>query len=110
MFKHRQALVSRCAPVRVLSHRTQGTAAQAAPVIIAKCSPHTGVSVSSETKDRLPGGYDPEAKAYVSHPLNGESATTTVNSDGTASAASFLDGGSSIATNMHVLGKDGNQY
>jgi hypothetical protein len=85
--------------------------ASAAPVMVVTCSGPTGLNIASDTerdrpKDSVPEVYDPEAKAYVSHPRKTYSVIITVNSDGTASQTSFKDDGttSPLVIGMNIVG------
>lgn len=84
--------------------------ASASPVMIVTCSAPTGLNIGSDIErdqptDSVQWVYDPEAKAYVSHPTKTERQTITVNSNGTATETSFSDDGTALVTNMHILGK-----
>jgi hypothetical protein len=75
----------------------------ASPSMVVTCSAPTGLNIASDIEPDQPKGsvpevYDPEAKAYVSHPRKTESAIITVNKDGTASQTSFSDNGTSLVT------------
>jgi len=88
--------------------------ASASPLMIATCLAPTGLNISAETerdkpKDSVSEVYDPAAGAYVSHPRNTHGSIITVNRDGTATEVSFFDNGSSIATDMHILGSLNNE-
>jgi hypothetical protein len=84
--------------------------ASASMVMVVSCSPATGLNIASDIeqdkpKDTLPQVYDPDAKAYVSHPRTTNSTIINVNSDGTASETLFNSNGALIVTtNMHILG------
>jgi hypothetical protein len=83
--------------------------AGASPVLVVTCSPATGVNIASDIepdqpKDSVAEVYDTEAKAYVSHPRNTKRAIITVNSDGTATQASLSDNGTSLVTDMRIVG------
>jgi hypothetical protein len=79
------------------------------PLMVATCSPSTGLNIASDIErdqpeSAVPQVYDPEAKAYVSHPRNTQSAIITINRDGTASQTSLSDHGTSLVTEMHIVG------
>ena len=87
---------------------TVGTAG-ASSVMIATCSPPTGLNVASDierdrSKDSVPEVYDSEAKAYVSHPRNTSEYIITVNNDGTATETSYGYDGTLLINNMRILG------
>ena len=83
--------------------------ASASAVMVVTCSPATGLNIASDiegdpAKGSVPQVYDPEAKAYISHPRNTQNTIITVNSDGTATETSVSDHGTSLVTHMHILG------
>ena len=83
--------------------------ASGSPLMVVTCLAPTGVNIASDIerdrpKSAVPEVYDPEAKAYVSHPRKTQSITITVNGDGTATETSFNEDGTAFVTNMRVLG------
>jgi hypothetical protein len=83
--------------------------ASASPSMVVTCSAPTGLNIASDIEPHQPKGsvsevYDPEAKAYVSHPRKAQSAIITVNRDGTASQTSFSDDGTPLVTDMRIVG------
>jgi hypothetical protein len=83
--------------------------ASASPSMVVTCSAPTGLNIASDIEPDQPKGsvpevYDPEAKAFVSHPRKTQSAIITVNKDGTASQTSFSDDGTSLVTDMRIVG------
>jgi hypothetical protein len=83
--------------------------ANASPSLVVTCSAPTGLNIASDIEPDQPKGsvpqvYDPEAKAFVSHSRKTHSAIITVNKDGTASQTSFSDDGTSLVTDMRIVG------
>ncbi len=83
--------------------------ASASPVMIVRCAAGTGVNIAADTeadrpKDSVPEVYDALTGAYVSHTRKTHDEVITVNQDGTATNTTFLDGGSSLVEDMHVVG------
>jgi hypothetical protein len=85
-------------------------AADASQIMIVRCSPPTGINLGVDTERDKPQGSNPEvfdsvAGGYLSHPRNTTESIITVNQDGTATETSFFQSGSSLATEMQILGK-----
>jgi hypothetical protein len=81
------------------------SAAFARPVMIVTCQPPKGVNLSVErTVLGPPQHLDDEASAYISHPVNTQSSTITVNRNGTATDATRTASGTSIVSKMRLVG------
>lgn len=92
----------------VLAFVFTSNAAIAAPTLIVTCQPAKGVNLSLMPAGfGVPEHFDPEASAYLSHPLHTDGFTITVNRDGTATDSSLLSNGTSIVSKMRIVGKMG---